>query len=157
MYCFHRIYDCRKNLKIILRLYLEFKLKRDERRNYLLEEIKQEIKHNKLISKKHKKICRAFNYVEHLLILVSTVTGRISISAFGLLAGIPTGNTNTSSAAELKMCAITAVIKKYKPIIKIKRKERLVRLAKKGNAIEVLIFKALIDSYISHEKFVSVC
>ena len=89
--------------------------------------------------------------------MVSTVTGRISISVFGLLAGIPTGNTNTSSAAELKMCAITAVIKKYKPYIKIKRKKRLVRLAKKGNAIEVLIFKALIDSYISHEKFVSVC
>ena len=52
---------------------LEFRLKRiDETRNYLIEEIKN----NDLISEKH------LNYVEHLLILVSTVTGCVSISAF---------------------------------------------------------------------------
>ena len=58
---------------------LEFRLKRiDETRNYLIEEIKN----NDLISEKYKKTCKHLNYVEHLLILVSTVTGCVSISAF---------------------------------------------------------------------------
>ena len=31
-----------------------------------------------------KKVCRILNYIKHLLILVSAVTGRVSISAFGI-------------------------------------------------------------------------
>ena len=50
---------------------LDFRLKKtDERRNYLLEEIK----HNELISKIRKKICTNLNHIEELLILASTVT-----------------------------------------------------------------------------------
>ena len=61
----------------------EFKLKKkDKTRNYLLAKIKQ----NELMSKKHNKICMAFYYLEHLLILTSTVTGCVSISAFASLA-----------------------------------------------------------------------
>ena len=54
------------------------------------------------------------------------------------------------------MCAITAGIKKYKSIIKKKKKkhDKKVSLAKsKLNNIEVLISKALIDSNISHDEF----
>ena len=48
----------------------EFRLKKiDEIRNYLIEEIIR----NKLISKKHKKVCRVLNYIEHSLILISTI------------------------------------------------------------------------------------
>ena len=37
----------------------DFRLKKiDERRNYLLDEIK----HNDLMTEKHKKLCRALNY-----------------------------------------------------------------------------------------------
>ena len=64
-----------------------------------------------------------------------------------------------SSAVGLKICAITAGIIKYKSIIKKKRKKhyKIVLLAKnKLNTIEVLISKVLINSYISHEEFVSV-
>ena len=35
----------------------------DETRDYLIEEMKQ----NELISKKHKKVCKVLNYVEHFL------------------------------------------------------------------------------------------
>ena len=50
---------------------LEFRFKEiDETRNYLLDEIK----HNDLMSEKYKKTCKYLNYVEHLLILFSTVT-----------------------------------------------------------------------------------
>ena len=56
----------------------EFKLKKiDETKNYFLEEIVQ----NELMSRKHKKVCTTLNYIEHFLILASTITGCISISA----------------------------------------------------------------------------
>ena len=43
----------------------EFRLENmDETRNYLFKEIKQ----NELMIKKHKKICRVLNCIEHLLI-----------------------------------------------------------------------------------------
>ena len=57
------------------------------------------------------------------------------------------------------MCAITARIKKYNSIIKKKKKkhDKIVLLGRdKLSTKEVLIYKALIDSYISHEEFVSV-
>ena len=96
----------------------EFKLKNiDETRNYYLEEIKQ----NELMSKKYKKVCTTLNYLEHFLILASTITGCVSIFAFTSLLGIPIGIT--SSALGLKICAITARIKKYKSIIKKKKKK----------------------------------
>ena len=63
----------------------------------------------------------------------------------------------TSSGIGLKICVITARIKKYKLIIKKKKKKhnKIVLLAKsKLNSIEVLISKALIDSNISHDEFV---
>ena len=64
----------------------KFRLKNmDETSNYFLEEIKQ----NDLISKEPKEVCRVLNYFEHLLILVFTVTGCVSISVFASLVGIP--------------------------------------------------------------------
>ena len=68
----------------------------DETRNYLIEEINR----NELMSKKHKKVCTALNYIEHLLILASIVPGYISTSAFASLVGVPIGIT--SSAVGLK-------------------------------------------------------
>ena len=91
----------------------EFRLKNiDETRNYLIEEINR----NELMSKKHKKVCTTLNYIEHFLILGSTITGCVSISAFASLVGIPVGIT--SSAIGLEICAITSGIKKLKSIIK---------------------------------------
>ena len=115
----------------------QFTLKNiDETRNYFLEEIK----HNELISRKHKKICATVNYIEHFLILASTITGCISVSAFASLLGISIAIT--TSAIGVKFCAIAAGIKKYKSIIKKKKKkhDKMVLLAKsKLNSMEALI------------------
>ena len=84
----------------------EFRLKnKDETRNYLIEEINQ----NELMSKKHSKIYRLLNYIEHLLTLISTVTGYVSIFVFASLVGIRIGIT--TSTIGLKICVITAGIK----------------------------------------------
>ena len=109
------------------------------------------------MSEKYKKICKYLNYVKHLLILVSTVTGCVSVAAFPSLVPIPVGIT--SSAKGIKNCTITAGIKKYKSIIKKNKKKhnKLLLLGKdKLNTIEFLSSKTLIDSYISHNGFFSV-
>ena len=133
---------------------LEFRLiKIDETRNYLL----YEIKHNDLISEKYKKTCKYLNYVEHLFILFSVVTGSVSISVFASLVCLPV--RITSSAVGITICVITAGIKIYKSIIKKKKKkhDKIMLLGKdKLNTIEVLIPKVLFDSYISHDEFVLV-
>ena len=80
--------------------------------------------------------------------MASTITGCISFFAFDSLLGIPTGIT--SSAIGLKIYEIIGVIKKYKSIIKKKRRSTKSKL----DSIEVLNSKALIDSNISRDKFV---
>ena len=119
---------------------LDFRLKKlDETRNYLIDGIK----HNHLMSEKHKKVCRALNYFEHFFIFVSVVSGCISISAFASSVDVPLGIGN--SAVIIKTFAITAGIKTYKSIIKKKRKKhnKIMLVAKtKLNTIEVLISKA---------------
>ena len=89
--------------------------------------------------------------------MASSVTTCISTSAFASLLGILIGVAN--SAIGLKICATAAGIKKYKSIIKKTKNmlDEIVLIAKsKLNSIEVLIYKALIDSKISHDKFISI-
>ena len=97
---------------------IQFRLIRiDETRNNILHETK----HNDLTSEKYKKTCKYLNYVENLLILVSTVTGCISISAFASLVCF------TSSVVALNICAIISGIKKYKSVINKKKKKRMIK------------------------------
>ena len=99
----------------------ELRLKnRDEKRKYFIEKMKQ----NELIIKKYKKVCKTLTYIEHLHILVSTVTGCVSVSAFASLVGIPVAII--SSAVGLKITAISTVVKNYKSIIK-KRKSNMIK------------------------------
>ena len=58
------------------------------------------------MSKKPKNVCTTLNYIEHFLILASSITACVYISAFASLVDI------TSSATGLKICPITAGIKK---------------------------------------------
>ena len=123
----------------------------DDTRNYFITQIYQ----NELMSKKHKKVLKVLNYIDDFLTVTSTITGCVSIPAFASLVGISIGIT--SSTIRLKNCVTTAGIKKYTSVIKKKKKkdDKTVLLAKcKLNRTEVLIFKALIDSNISHDESV---
>ena len=93
---------------------------------------------------------------KYLHILASTISC-VSMSALASLVCVPLGIT--SLAAGIKISGINAGMKKYKFIIKKKKKkhEKIVLIGKyKLNTIEVLICKALINSYISHDEFISV-
>ena len=106
------------------------------------------------MSRKHEKVCTTLNCIEHFLVLASTITGCVSVSAFASFLGIPIGIT--SSEIELKIYGEAAEIKEYKSIIEKKNKkhDKIVLLTKsKLKCTEVLISKALIDSNISHNEF----
>ena len=75
------------------------------------------------MSEKDKNVCRGLNYFEHFFAFVSAVSGCDSISAFASLAAVSAGIAN--SALGLKICAITAEIKRYKSVIKKKRKNMI--------------------------------
>ena len=124
---------------------------KDEARRYLTEEIKQ----NELMSKRQKKVCATLNYMKYFLILASTMTGCISVSASASLIGISLGIS--SFVIGLIICAITVGVKKYKSIIQKKKKkhDEIVMLAKPiSNSMELKISKDLTDSLISHYKFI---
>ena len=104
------------------------------------------------MSKRHAKLCSVLNYIDHSLVATSTITGCVSISAFASLVGIPI--RIASSKIGLKICVMTPGIKS---IINRKRKmhDKIELLTKSNlNSMELLMSKAVIDSNISHEKFV---
>ena len=109
------------------------------------------------MSQKHKKMSRALNYFDHFLVFVSDANGCVSISTFASLVGVPV--SILSSAAGLKMSATTGAIKKYNSNIKKKRQKHdkiMFWVKSKLDEIIVLISKTLINSYINHDKFLSV-
>ena len=105
---------CQENLS------QEFSLKNiDEKRNYFLEEIKQ----IELMSKKLKKFC--INYIDHFIIVASTITWCVLISAFPSLIDILIGIKSSTIAS--KIYAVTARIKNCKSIIGKKRGRRMIK------------------------------
>ena len=77
------------------------------------------------------------------------------MNIYWTLVGILIGITN--AVGRLRICAITTAIKKYKSMIKKKKKkhDKILLLEKsKLDSIEVIIYKDLIHSVISHDEFV---
>ena len=81
---------------------LKFRLRKiDESRNYLFEKVK----HNYLVRKKCKKICKVLNEIEQAPISVSCITGYVYSSTFTSMVVIPICAVN--SAVGLKICVTT--------------------------------------------------
>ena len=107
-----------------------------------------------MLSNKNKKVRTTLNYVEHFLTLIFAVTVCISISAFPFLIDISKGIM--SYKIGLNICAIIARIKKYKSIIRKKKKKhyKIVLLAKTNlDCIKGLISRSLTDSYIERNYY----
>ena len=120
---------------MVEKVNLEFRLRKtDETRNHIFDEIK----YNDLLSEKYKKTCKYLRYAEHLLLIASIVAGCVSISEFASLVCVPADIT--CSTIGIKICAITAGIKKHKSIIKQKKKkyDKMLLLGKdKLNTIKI--------------------
>ena len=98
------------------------------------------------MSKKHKEDFITLNYIEHLLVLLSSVTGCASVSSFPSLVGNPTGVE--CSTVALRTC-----------LIKKKRRnqnKKVLLATAKLKTMEVLISWGLTNSYVSQSEFFSV-
>ena len=96
------------------------------------------------MSDKYKKTCKYLNQIEHLLILASTITSCFNFCICCI---------SLWSCWYLKCCIRNRNLCKKKK----KKHDKIVLLVKdKLNTIEVVIAKALINSYVSYDKFVSV-
>ena len=84
--------------------------------NYFIKDIDQK----ELLSVKNKKVCTTLSYMEHLLTLAFADTICTSISAFASLIDISKGIMSSTIGSNI--WAIIAKIKKYKSIIKKKKK-----------------------------------
>ena len=138
------------------------KIKLSDQTKFLLSEIieiehyfYQEINQQKSYSKKLNKHVTIFDYIDKILIILSTTSGGISIISFTSIIGVPAGIASASFT--LIFSIITGIIKKLLNITRSKKKkhDKILMLAKsKLNSIESLISQALNDMEISHEEFI---
>ena len=121
--------------------------------NYFYQEINQQKSYNKKLNK----YVTIFDYIDNILIILSTTSRRISIVSFTSIIGVPAGIASTSFT--LIFSIITGIIKKLLNITRIKKKKhyKILILAKsKLNSIESLISQALNDLDISHKEFITI-
>ena len=121
--------------------------------NYFYQEINQ----RKSCSKKLSKYVAAFDCIDKILVVLSAITGEVSICSFTSVVGAPVGIVRASFA--LIFSLTTGIVKKLLSTTKNEKKkqDKIFMLAKnKLNSIETLISQALIDMEISHEDFVTI-
>ena len=117
----------------------------------------QEINQRKSCSKKLSKYVTAFDYIDKILIVLSTANGGVSIISFTSLVGAPVGIASASFALILSLT--TGIVKQLLSITRNKKKkhDKILRLAKsKLNSIKTLVSQALIDREISYEKIFAI-
>ena len=109
--------------------------------------------------KSTKKLCIALNYIEKLLIVVSDITGFVSISVF-LALFIDILIVTEISSVGLKVCTITSAIEEYKfnySKIGKTRKNSIVTIKSNTinlNTIKVMLCNVLTDWNINLYEFV---
>ena len=140
------------------------KIKLSDQTKFLLSEIieienyfYQEINQQKSYSKKLNKYVTIFDYIDKILIILSTTSGGISIISFTNIIGVPAGIASASFT--LIFSIITGIIKKLLNITRIKKKKHykiLILVKSKLNSIESLISQALNDLDISHKEFITI-
>ena len=114
----------------------------------------REINQRKLCIKKLSKYNTVFDYINKILIVLSTTTGGVSIISFTSIVGAPAGIASVSFT--LIFSLTTGIIKKLLSITRNKKKkhDKILMLAKsKLNSTETSVSQALIDMEISHEEF----
>ena len=114
----------------------------------------QEINQRKSCSKKLSKCVTAFDYIDKILIVLSTTSSGVCVILLESVVGAP---VRIASAAFALIFFLTAgIIKKLLSTTKHNKKQhnKILMLAKrKFDSIKTLVSQALIDMEISHEEF----
>ena len=121
--------------------------------NYFDSETNQ----RKLFSKKLSKYATAFDYIEKVLVVLSSTSGGVCIFLPVSVVGAPVGIAGASSTLIVSLTA--EIAKKLLSITrnKDKKHDKILILAKsKLGSIETLVSQALTDTEISREEFVRI-
>ena len=103
------------------------------------------------------KYIASFDYLDKSLIVLSVITGSISIAPFATVIGAPVGIM--SASCSLVFSITTDFVKKFLKTIRNKKKKhnKIVMLARsKLNSIESKISTTLISNEIFHEDFMTI-
>ena len=117
----------------------------------------QEIYHRKFCCKKLSKYVAAFDYIDKVLIALSTTSGGVSIISFTSVVVAPVGIASASFT--LIFSLTTGIIKKLLSITRNKKKkhDKILMLAKSNlSSIETLVPQALTDMKITHEELIRI-
>ena len=132
----------------------QFRLNKiSEIKDYFIAEIKE----RELMSNKLSKYISFFGYFDKSLIVLSVVSGGVSIASFATVIGAPIGITSASFSLAFSLC--TGLLKKLLKATRNKKVKhnKIVMLARsKLNSIESKISEALINNQISHEDFITI-
>ena len=115
-----------------------------------------DIKERSLMSKRYSKYVFSFYYSDKSLIVLSVITGSISIALFAILIGAPAGIASASFS--LAFSISTGTVKKLKTTrSKKKKKNGIVMFTRsKLNSIDSKISEALINNKIRHEDLITI-
>ena len=112
------------------------------------------IKENHTVKKLNKYVT-TFDYIDKILIVLSAITGAISIISFTTTIGAPV--RIASASFTLIFSIATGIIKKLLSTTIKKKHDQILVLAKsKYNSIEALLLQGLNDINISHKEFITV-
>ena len=109
------------------------------------------------MSKNLSKYIGSFEYLNKSLIVLSVVTGSISIASFATAIGVLVGIM--SASCSLAFSITTGFVKKFLKTIRNKKKKhnKIVMLARsKLNSIESKISEALINNEVTHKDFMTI-
>ena len=134
----------------------QFRLNKiNEIKDYFVAETKE----RELMSKKLSKYIASFDYFGKSLIVLSAITGSITIASFANIEviGAPVGTA--SARFSLAFPILTGIVKKLLKTTRNKKKKhnKIAMLARsKLNSTESKISEALINSEISHGDFITI-
>ena len=132
----------------------QFRLNKiNEIKDYFIAEIRD----RELMSKNLSKYIASFDYLDKSLIVLSVITGSISIAPFATVIGAPVGIM--SASCSLAFSITTGFVKKFLKTTRNKKKKhnKIVMLARsKLNSVESKISEALINNEICHEDFMTI-
>ena len=132
----------------------QFRLNKiNEVKDYFVAEIKE----RELIFRRLSKYIASFVYFDKPLIVLSVISGSISIASFATVIEAPVGKMSASCSRAFSVT--TGIVKKLLKTTRNKKKKqnKVVMLPRsKLNSIESKISEALINNDISHEDFMTI-
>ena len=125
----------------------------NEIKDYFIADIEE----RELMNKRLSKYIASFDYFDKSLIILSAISGSISVASFAIVIATPIGIASASFS--LAFLLSTGLVRKLLKMARNKKKNlnKIVMLGRsKLNSIESKISEALINNETSHENFVTI-